>query len=90
MLDVYRRIANRVGTNEAVHLAHLLTQWHDAMVKHRRRLEQLGFDPHRPDEGPSSSAEELWLQARAVFGDHADELEFLKTVARDEPQERVS
>lgn len=85
MLDVYRRVANLVGTNEAAALAHALNAWHDAMVRHRRRLQQLGFDPDgHPtwDDCPHAEARELWVQARDVFGTHADQLEFLRATAR--------
>lgn len=84
MLDVYRHVANRVGTNEAIALAHELSAWHDAMVKYRRQVARLGFDPDRhapPEEGASADARELWIRAVEVFGAHAPALEFLRQSA---------
>ncbi len=93
MLDVYRRIANLVGTNEAVQLAQLLSSWHDAMVKHRRRLQQLGFDPDgHPtwEDCPGAEAVELWNRAREVFGARAEQLEFLRAIAHTRAAEARS
>lgn len=88
MLDVYRRTANRVGSNEAIALAHELSAWHDEMVKHRRRVTRLGFDADRAmdeDDAPARAAE-LWRRAVEVFGDAADELEFLRRSAEQAAQ----
>lgn len=85
MLDVYRRIANLVGTSEAIALAHQLSGWHDSMVMHRRQVQLLGFDPDgHPgwDDCPHAEAGELWARARVVFGDHAHGLDFLRVSAQ--------
>jgi hypothetical protein len=84
MLDVYRHMANRRGTNEAIELAHELSAWHDAMVKHRRKLARLGFDPDRhreAEDGAPADARELWQRAVAIFGEEASQLEFLRRSA---------
>lgn len=85
MRDVYQQMASRVGTAEALDLAAELTAWHDAMVKHRRTLVNTGGDPdhHEPDddECPHTMAPFLWARARAVFGDEADTLVFLREAA---------
>lgn len=84
MLDVYRHVANRVGTNEAIAFAHELSVWHDAMVKYRRQIARLGFDPDRyapDDDGAPADARDLWIRAVEIFGAYAAELEFLRQSA---------
>ena len=85
MRDVYQQMASRIGTAEAVDLAAELAAWHDAMVKHRRTLTNTGADPdhHEPDddECPHTVAPGLWTRAKAVFGDEAETLVFLKEAA---------
>jgi len=85
MRDVYQQMASKVGSAEAVELAAQLTAWHDAMVKHRRQLVNTGGDPdrHEPDddECPHTQAPLLWTRARAVFGDDAETLGFLRDAA---------
>ena len=82
MQDVYRHVASRVGTSEAQSFAVELSAWHDAMVKHRRRVAQ-GRAPERDGagDGPAAEARELWQRAVDVFGPHAGELEFLRHTA---------
>jgi hypothetical protein len=84
MLDVYRQVANRIGSNEALTLARELRGWHDAMVAHQRTLARLGFAPNSCrewDECAHGLARELWTQARAVLGAEADALTFLAECA---------
>lgn len=93
MLDVYRHVANRVGTSEAIAFSHELSAWHDAMVKYRRQIVRLGFDPDRvtvQEDGPSADAPELWHRAVEVFGAHANELEFLRQSAERTREAAVS
>jgi len=45
MRDEYRALANRLGTDDALTLAHDLEHWHDAMEAHRESLTRLGFPP---------------------------------------------
>ena len=84
MLDVYRQVAHRIGTHEALALAHDLRAWHDAMVSHQRTLARLGSS--RPlcgddDECAHGLARELWAQARVVLGAEAEALTFLRESA---------
>jgi len=87
MRDVYQQMASKIGSAEAVDLASELTAWHDAMVKHRRQLANTGGDPdhHEPDEDddecPHSMAPGLWTRAKAVFGEEAETLHFLRDAA---------
>lgn len=82
MLDVYRLLANRVGTSDADELAHDLRQWHDVMVRHERLLAVTGGVCAAADDCPHIDAADLWRRARQVFGDDADTLTFLRTSAK--------
>jgi hypothetical protein len=84
MLDVYRQVAYRVGSNEALALAEELRSWHDAMVTHQRTLARLGSPPHRCREWEDCAhglARELWAQAIEVLGTEAESLTFLRECA---------
>ena len=84
MLDVYRQVAYRVGTHEAIALAQELNVWHDAMVSHQRTLARLGFSQHACldwDECAHGLARDLWKQATTVLGAHAESLTFLRACA---------
>ncbi|MGH9422027.1 MAG: hypothetical protein ACRD3J_18765 [Thermoanaerobaculia bacterium] len=73
-MTLYRSLGNRIGTAEAVNLAHRLAVWHDAMVVHQRRAatESCEIDcPHR-------EAESLWLEALETYGERAYQLAFLR------------
>ena len=81
MLDVYRLLANRVGTNAAEELARELSKWHDAMVRHERVLAAVGRACLGTDECPHAEAADLWMRVQQIFGEHAAELTFLRTSA---------
>lgn len=81
MLDVYRLLANRVGTGDADELAHELRQWHDDMVRHERSLTATGRTCVDAEECPHFDAADLWRRARQVFGREADTLVFLRESA---------
>jgi hypothetical protein len=84
MLDVYRRVAHRVGSSESLALAQELTTWHNAMVSHQRTLARLGLPANacaQKDDCAHGLARELWRQAREVFGEHANDLTFLRQCA---------
>jgi hypothetical protein len=83
-VDVYRQVARRVGTTDALELAEELRQWHDAMVEHERTLTRFGHAPdgcRQQDECPHAEAADLWARAVVVLGSHADELAFLQRSA---------
>jgi hypothetical protein len=85
MVDVYRQVANHVGTQDAVSLANELRAWHDAMVSHQRTLTRLGVQPETCtdwDECAHGLARELWKRAEATFGDQAAALTFLRDCAQ--------
>jgi hypothetical protein len=84
MVDVYRQVGYRVGTNEAVGLAQELRSWHDAMVSHQRTLSRLGFSTNACgdwEECAHGLARELWTRAVTVFGQDAETLTFLRECA---------
>ena len=81
MRDEYRAFANRVGTDDALALAHDLEHWHDAMEAHRESLTRLGFPPdgHPEWEGcPHAESRKLWDEALRVLGSRAVELKYLE------------
>ena len=87
MVDVYRQVACRVGTNEAMTLANELRAWHDAMVAHQRTLARLGGAGHVCadwDECAHGLARELWTRASDVFGADCQALQFLRDCAGTE------
>ncbi|MCC7042868.1 MAG: hypothetical protein IT183_03345 [Acidobacteria bacterium] len=84
MLDVYRLLASRVGSPDALDLAHDLADWHDAMVRHERSQAALGASCAGVEDCPHFEARDLWRRARLVFGAAADELTFLRASARDQ------
>jgi hypothetical protein len=75
-MNMYRTVADRIGTIEASQLAHQLVQWHDAMVKHLRVMN--GRRRRCPDECPHDEARTLWSAALNVFGEQAGQLGFLQ------------
>lgn len=79
MVDVYRLLAKRVGTNLADDLANELRMWHDAMVRHERLA---GGSCDKDDECPHVEAVELWARARRMFGAEATSLRYLQQSAR--------
>lgn len=85
MRDIYRAFLNRVGTDEALALAHDLEHWHGAMEEHRTEIIRLGFAPDgHPgwDDCPHADARRLWERALRLLGDRADELELLRACSR--------
>jgi len=84
MLDVYRLLATRVGTPDALDLAQDLADWHDAMVRHERSQAALGANCAGAEDCPHFEARDLWRRARQVFGNAADELAFLRSSAGDQ------
>jgi hypothetical protein len=75
-MSVYRTLGNRIASAEAIALADRLAAWHDALVKHERRL--LGLPGLAcGDECPHLEARSLWLEARRVFGERAYDLRLL-------------
>jgi hypothetical protein len=73
----YELVANRMGTNEARALAAELLRWHDAMVIHLRSSGSRHASDCE-DNCPHDEAPALWSAACEIFGDDADELQFLR------------
>jgi hypothetical protein len=85
MLDVYRQLANRIHTPDALELAQELTTWHDAMVRHLRTVgpsDVIASPCDGTDDCPHTDAHDLWARAQQVFGEDADTLVFLRESAR--------
>jgi hypothetical protein len=79
-MNVYRFIGSAVGTREALDLAHRLSAWHDAMVRHGRRT---GAHTDACEiDCPHQQAASLWLEAVDVYGERALELAFLRSVGQ--------
>lgn len=88
-MNMYRRLAERVGTPDARELAAELVVWHDAMVKHVRATgERRGGECE--DGCRHDDAARYWSAATAVFGDLAEELVFLRDHGRREQAPRRS
>jgi hypothetical protein len=83
MRELYRTFVNRVGTQEAIALAHDLEHWQGPMEAHRAEIAKLGFDPdrHAWADCPHAEARSLWVRAVALLGSRADDLTFLRTCA---------
>jgi len=77
-MNLYRSLANTIGTREASDLAHRLALWHDAMVIHQRRV-GASRGPLCHVDCPHAEAEALWSEALDVYGDRAYALGFLRT-----------
>lgn len=81
MLHVYRLLAGRIGTSDALDLAEDLAAWHDTMVLHERAQSALGGRCSTADDCPHTEARDLWRRARQTFGTDADRLTFLRASA---------
>jgi hypothetical protein len=82
MLPVYQQLAARAGTGPARELARELMLWHDAMVRHERRLAAAGRGPAcASDDCPHAEARGLWDRAVQIFGTDARTLQYLHTAA---------
>ena len=68
-------------TAEAATLRARLVAWHDAMVKHERRLRSHPTADLCDEECPHAEASALWREAAAILGSRASELTFLRSRA---------
>lgn len=83
MLPVYQQLAARTGTGPARELARELMLWHDAMVRHERRLAAAGRGRAActGDDCPHAEARGLWERSVQTFGPDADDLQYLRAAA---------
>jgi hypothetical protein len=91
MRNIYRLFLNRVGTDQALVLAHDLEHWHGRMQVHRDEIMRLGFAPDghsRWEDCPHAEARQLWARAVQVLGSRAGELEFLRACSLPPPPDR--
>ena len=77
-MNIYRILGDRVGTSEARQLAQELVVWHDAMVKHLRRVGAVATATCAED-CPHVEAGVLWTAALDILGSGARQLEFLRS-----------
>ena len=81
-MNPYVALGSGVGTADAALLSRQLTEWHDAMVEHERRLRSGRTIERCDDDCPHVEAPELWTAAVTTFGPRAHELAFLRSRAR--------
>jgi hypothetical protein len=91
-MNLYSMVGSGNGTPEASALSARLATWHDAMVAHERKI-RAGREEACDEECPHAEARTLWVEAREVFGDRAQQLTFLRSRAAVEskhPEEPVA
>jgi hypothetical protein len=79
-MNLYSMVGSGNGTPEASALSARLATWHDAMVAHERKI-RAGREEVCDEECPHAEARTLWVEAREVFGDRAQQLTFLRSRA---------
>ena len=91
-MNVYTMLGSGLGTAEATALSARLATWHDAMVAHERKVQAGRADAACDEECPHADARMLWIEAREIFGERAQELTFLRSraTAASEPAAEVS
>jgi hypothetical protein len=77
-MNLYTVIGARAYSPEARDLSRRLTEWHDAMVAHERRVSAAGTSDC-DDDCPHCQAPALWAEALVMYGEDAHELSFLRT-----------
>lgn len=80
-MNPYILIGSRLGVPDTASLLKRLTEWHDAMVAHERRLRTGDRRDKCDDECAHAQARELWAEALTTFGREAHELVFLHASA---------
>lgn len=80
-MNPYMLLASSSDAGTAQDLRDRLTDWHDAMVRHERRLRRDQSDERCHEECPHADARLLWAEAVAVFGRRAGALTFLQSRA---------
>jgi len=81
-MNPYITLGSGTGTPAGQWLAARLTEWHDEMVAHERRLRARTAPARCDDDCPHEEARSLWSEALDVFGPRAYELEYLRDKAR--------
>lgn len=80
-MNPYTLVGAGRGTPEALDLSRRLAAWHDAMVKHERRLEAGGAGTICDEDCAHGEARVLWAEALATFGERAHDFAFLRSRA---------
>ena len=76
-MNVYKSVGYAVGTPKALALSERLSGWHDSMVAHQRPADTSRLTRCDGD-CPHTEAQLLWREAVETFGDHAEQLGFLR------------
>lgn len=79
-MNFYAAIGARACSPGAQDLSRRLTEWHDAMVAHERRLNPASTSDCDED-CPHGQAPALWAEALMTYGEDAHELSFLRTTS---------
>jgi hypothetical protein len=82
-MSPYTILSSGLGNHEATDLETRLSEWHDAMVAHERRLRTGNTTDTCDDECAHADARVLWTEAVVAFGERAQELTFLRSRALD-------
>ena len=77
-MNPYARLGTGIGTNGAASLGARLSDWHDSMVAHERKLRTGRTGEACDEECPHAEARALWREAVEIFGGRAGELIFLR------------
>ena len=80
-MNPYAIAAIAADTAEAASLSARLVAWHDAMVKHERRLRSNPTANLCGDRCPHVEANALWAEASAILGAKVGDLTFLRSRA---------
>jgi hypothetical protein len=80
-MNPYMLLASGSDAGHTQDLRDRLTDWHDIMVQHERRLGQPQTDEHCDDDCAHADARLLWAEAVAAFGARARALTFLQSRA---------
>ena len=82
-MSPYKMLSSGVGSPGATDLGARLSEWHDAMVAHERRLRAGPTRDSCDEECAHAEARALWTEAVATFGARAQDLTFLRARAQD-------
>src|SRR4051794_22182420 len=82
-MNPYGIVGSGTGSSEAASLRARLTEWHDMMVAHERRLRSGHTTDVCGEDCPHVEARTLWTEVLAMLGSRASELTFLRSRALD-------
>ena len=89
-MNPYSMLGLGNGTSAASSLSVRLSQWHDAMVAHERRLRAGRGEEACEEDCAHVEARALWPEALEAFGPRAHELTFLRSRATAAPEPAIA